>query len=93
MAIHLNKPYKIVAFRQKRYESHYHIPADKSLVVPLKELGEEVSCDVRWEDSNGELKVLNNVLFVNDNLIPLNAMVDEKLHEIWEHYYNVQKNP
>jgi hypothetical protein len=91
MSLRLNAPYKIIHHKQKRYESHYLIPAATTLVVPLKELGEEVSCDVRWEDTNGELKVLHNKLFIVDNLVPLNAMVDVKLHEIWEHYYDKQK--
>jgi hypothetical protein len=68
------------------------IPADKTLVVPLKVLGDEVSCDVRWENDNGELKALHNVVFINDNLIPLNPIMDEKLYEIWQHYYEGRKN-
>jgi hypothetical protein len=91
MSIRINTPYKIIQHKLKRYEAHYQIPAAQALVVPLKELGEEVSCDVRWEDSNGELQVLHNKLFIVDNLIQLNAMVDVKLHEIWEHYYEKQK--
>lgn len=87
MSIHLNKPYKIISGKHKRYESHYSIPAEKSVVIPLRALGAEVSCDVRWENENGELKSLHNIVFVNDNLIPLNSMIDEKLYEIWVHYY------
>jgi hypothetical protein len=92
MAIHLNKPYKIIQPKQKKYEAHYLIPADKSLVVPLKVLGEEVSCDVRWENDNGELKAIHNIVFVNQNLIPLNPVIDEKLYELWQHYYNREKD-
>lgn len=71
----------------KRYEAHYKIPAAEVVVVPLKELGEEVLCDLRWEDSNGEIQVIHNAMFVKENLIPLNAMLDVKLHELWSHYY------
>lgn len=88
MSIHLNKPYKILASREKRYSSHYDIPAAECLVVPLREFEKEVLCDVRWEDGNGELHVRHNVMFVNDNLIPLQSMLDEKLHDLWLHYYS-----
>ncbi len=87
MSIHLKKPYKIVTTREKRYSSHYDIPAAECLVVPLREYENEVLCDVRWEDNNGELHVRHNMVFVNDNLIPLQSMLDEKLHDIWSHYY------
>jgi hypothetical protein len=87
MSIHLQKPYKIIQSKIKRYESHYQIPAERVLVVPIKELGAEVMCDVRWENDNGELKELHNLVFIIENLIPLNPLLDNKLHEIWEHYY------
>jgi hypothetical protein len=87
MSIQLHKPYRIIPYRQKRYESHYHIPASVALVVPTKVLGSESSCDVRWEDGNGELHLVSNLMFANDNLVELNPMLDTKLHEIWDHYY------
>ena len=87
MSIHLKKPYKIIPARYKRYEAHLSIPPDRTVIIPLRLLGDEVSCDVRWEDSNGELKVLHNVVFVSENLMPLNTLLDDKLHEIWQHYY------
>jgi hypothetical protein len=88
----LKMPYKIVPSKQKRYEGHYNIPAADALVVPLKELGSESSCDVRWEDSNGELHLINGIMFTNENLVPLNAMLDVKLYEIWSHYYPKEGN-
>jgi hypothetical protein len=88
MSIHLNQAYRINPVRHKRYESHYGIPAAEVVVVPLKELGEEVLCDIRWEDKNGELQVIHQAMFVKDVLIPLNPMLDVKLYEIWTHYYN-----
>jgi hypothetical protein len=87
MSIRLKKPYKIIQPKHKKYEAHYLIPADKSLVVPLQVLGEEVSCDVRWENDNGELKAIHNIIFIKDNLIPLNPMIDDKLYSLWLHYY------
>ena len=92
MKVEMNKPYKIVPSKQKRYEGHYQIPAADVLVVPLRELGSESSCDVRWEDSNGELHVISNKMFTNENLTPLNAMIDVKLYEIWSHYYQHEGN-
>jgi hypothetical protein len=88
MNIHLKKPYKIIALRQKRYDAHYNIPSAESLVVPIKSLGGEVLCDIRWEDENGELMVLHQKMFLNENLIRLNPLLDEKLFDIWTHYYN-----
>jgi hypothetical protein len=87
MAMHLNKPYRIKPTRQKRYEAHYHMPADYALVVPQKVLGDEVLCDIRWEDQGGQLHVIHNAMFVNDSLVSLNDRPDTKLKELWEHYY------
>lgn len=87
MNIHLNKPYKIIAFKQASYVAHYAI-ASESLVVPTKYVGDEVLCDVRWENENGELKVLHEKMFVNENLVRLNPLMDEGLYEIWAHYYD-----
>lgn len=90
MAIKLTKPYKVAEMRVKRYESHYQIPAQRCVVVPLKMLGDEVLCDVRWEDDNGHLHLLENKMFVSDNLVPLNPLIDAKLYEVWMHYYAVK---
>lgn len=83
----LNKAYKILPTRLKRYEAHYQIPADRCLIVPLKELGNEVSCDIRWEDDSGEFHLLSQKIFVSDNLIPLNGMLESKLYELWLQHY------
>jgi hypothetical protein len=91
MPIQLNKPYKIIPLRQKRYEAHYRISAADALIVPIKFLGPEVSCDLRWENANGELEVIYNAMFVIENLIPINEMLDVKLLEIWDHYYSATK--
>ena len=88
MNIQLNKPYKIISFKHKRYNLHYNIPSAVSLVVPKKNFGDEVLCDVRWENENGELKVLHEKMFISENLIQLNPLIEEKLFELWDHYYN-----
>jgi hypothetical protein len=92
MSIHLKKPYKIIQHKHKRYSEHYKIPAENALVVPLKEFGAEVSCDVRWEDGNGELHVIHQILFTNDNIMPLNPLLEDKLHDLWLHYYGVEND-
>lgn len=88
MAIHIGQPYRIINSRHKRYHTYYQIPCDDCLVVPLKVYGSESLCDIRWEDENGELRVIHNRMFVSENIAPLNAMLHEKLFEIWNHYYN-----
>lgn len=88
MSIHIGKPYKIIKMREKRYNAHYNIPSEECVVIPTKVLGEEVLCDVRWEDQNGEMQFLQDKMFTSENLLPLNGMLHEKLYEIWDHYYN-----
>ncbi len=85
--IKLMKPYKIAPGRAKRYQAHYNVPALETLIVPLREFGDEVSCDIRWE-SGDQLHLLENKIFVSKNLVPLNPLIDSQLHEIWQHYYD-----
>jgi hypothetical protein len=87
MAIQLNKPYIIIPTRVKRYETHYQIPAENALVVPSKIFDKEVLCEIHWKDASGELQVMHNAMFIGDNLAPLNPMLNEKLYEIWNHFY------
>lgn len=87
MNIKLNKPYKIISEMAKRYEVHYSIPASHALIVPLRSLGDEVSCDVRWEDSDGEVHVIQHKVFVSENIAPINPLAEEKLYELWKFYY------
>jgi len=82
----IDRPYKIIPPKHKRYGAHYSIPAGEVVVMPVKELGDEVLCDVRWEDDGGHLHVLHNAVFVKENLTPLDAMLDNDLFEIWDHY-------
>ena len=71
----------------KRYAAHYQIPSETCVVVPIKKVGDEFSCDVRWEDANGELQQKTDVLFIAENIEPLNEFVDSSLHDLWKHYY------
>jgi hypothetical protein len=89
--IKLGTGYKIIETRHKRYISHYQIPSQECLVVPLKSYGSDVSCEVRWEDESGILHSKQDLLFNFENLKPLNQMLDTKLFEIWQHYYGASK--
>jgi hypothetical protein len=88
MNIKQGLPYKITTQRAKRYATHYNILPEKCLIVPIRLFGSEASCDIRWEDDNGELFLLQNKFFVCENLVLLNALLDPKLQELWEHYYD-----
>jgi hypothetical protein len=87
MNITLKKPYKINSFSHERYDAHYDIPSADALIVPTKHVGDQALCDIRWENSNGELKVLHEKMFITENLVRLNPLSDDKLYEIWAHYY------
>jgi hypothetical protein len=88
MKIQVRQPYKIHPAKLKRYEMHYNIPASQAVIVPLKELDDEVSCDVRWQDAAGNTYLVENTLFIKANLIPINSMLDDQLYDIWNFYYN-----
>jgi hypothetical protein len=83
----LRRAYKVSAEMARRYTPHYNIPAENALIVPIKILGEEVSCDIRWEDDNGVLHLLEDKVFAIVNLERINALADPKLYELWEHFY------
>jgi hypothetical protein len=85
--VELNKPYKIIPDKYKLYVDHYMIPAALSLIVPTRILGEETACDVRWE-SGGQLQVMHNVVFVNENLMAIDLIADEQLYALWKDYSN-----
>ncbi len=76
-----------MAEMRRQYSPLFNIPAEQLLIVPVKTLGDEVVCDVRWEDENGELHLLEGKVFIIVNLERLDPMADTKLHELWEHYY------
>jgi hypothetical protein len=90
MSIALNSPYVVLPRKRLKYLNHYGITSETFLVVPLKDYGSDVSCDVRWEDANGELQVLQQIVFTKDNLVKLNGMLDNTLQELWTHYYSQQ---
>ena len=88
MSIQLRKPYKIMRHKIKRYTLHYNIPAEQCVVVPLSSYGDDVACEVRWEDENGVLQLKERLLFNADNIEPLNEFQHFQLYELWKHYYN-----
>ncbi len=87
MPLHIGNPYKIIALREKRYETHYDIPSNRCLIVPVRDFGDEVLCDILWRDDDGEVRVLHNKMFVAENLVPLNPMLQENLYELWSERY------
>lgn len=92
MSIKPGIPYKIAPLRVKKYAAHYNIVPERCVIIPTKIFGAEASCDIRWENDNGELFLLQNKFFICDNLLPLNAMLEPKLYEIWEHYYESERS-
>jgi hypothetical protein len=90
MRIQLGKPYKISHHKLKKYAQHYSIPSDLCVVIPMKSFGNDLSCDVRWEDLNGELQQKKELFFSIENIEPLNAFKHPELHEIWQHFYSTK---
>lgn len=84
--IHLKQPYKILENRLKRYETHYQIPAERCVIIPVKNYGGEIACDVRWKDINGELQVKGGLFFNAENIEPIDAMKNYQMHELWSSY-------
>lgn len=87
MNVKMGLAYKIAPDRAKKYAMHYNISPERCLIVPTKLFGDEASCDIRWEDDNGEIVLLQKKLFVCENLIPLSAMYDFELYAIWKYHY------
>jgi len=92
LTVQLKKPYKILYHKLKRYTLHYNIPADNCVIIPVKKFGEDVDCDVRWEDKEGVLHVKEHVFFSAQNIEPVNALNNFPLYEIWQHYYGGNSN-
>ena len=84
MSIKLQNPYKIIEQKYKRYTNHYQIPANDCVIVPQKIYGENVSCDVHWKDEFGIVHKRSDMMFLEGNLVPLNAMKDYQLYEVWQ---------
>ena len=91
MSITLNSPYVALPRKRVKYSSHYGITSETFLIVPIKDYGTDVSCEVRWEDGNGELHVREHMVFSKENLVKLNGMLDDKPQELWVHYYEDPK--
>jgi len=81
--IRLNKPYKIIAAKEKLYDGHYHIPAATCLIIPQKRLDEDFSCYVYWQDHDGR-HTLYNLMFTSENLEALDVNRDEQILELWK---------
>jgi hypothetical protein len=85
--VRLKKAYKIHHQEIQKYSKHYNIPSESCLVVPMKDFGDDVSCDVRWEDTEGLLHIKEDLFFKKENLERINPMDHTQLQEIWVHYY------
>jgi len=85
--IRLKKPYKILSIKHQRYSEHYQIPSGKCLIVPTKAYGDDMACDVRWEDLNGEQQLREKLFFSKENIEPIDPMYNFELHELWVNYY------
>lgn len=84
--IHLGKPYKISEHKHKQYVRHYEVPIGNCVVVPVKKYGDQISCDLRWKDEAGETQHRDELMFSSAYLLPLDAMKDFKLYDLWEEY-------
>lgn len=84
--ITLGKPYKVSEHKHKQYNKHYDIPIHNCVVVPVKKYGDQISCDIRWRGDEGETKHRDDLMFSSAYLLPLDAMKDFKLHDLWEEY-------
>ncbi len=84
--IRLGKPYKVSEHKHKQYHKHYEIPIENCVVVPVKKYGDQISCDLRWKDASGETQQREDLMFSSGYLLPLDAMADFQLYELWEDY-------
>lgn len=92
MSIPLNRPYIIIPSKLKRYQEHYHLPLEGALVVPVRSFGSESSCDVRWWGTDKEQHFIHNVVFIDENLSPMNFMLHDELYRLWlQHYQTTDK--
>lgn len=81
--IHIHKPYKIVQSKAKRYAAHYNIPAERCLILPLRELGDDVSCMVQWRNESNELEVKNGVMINHGAIEPIDPFKDDGLYDLF----------
>lgn len=84
--IRLGKPYKVSEHKHKQYNKHYEIPVQSCVVVPVKIYGDQISCDLRWKDESGETRHREDLMFSSAYLVPLDAIKDFKLYDLWEEY-------
>ncbi len=88
--IGLGKPYKVSEHKHPQYRRHYQIPIEKCAVVPVKKYGDQISCHVCWKDDEGNTNSREELMFSSDYLVPVDAMEDFILHELWEEYMKTQ---
>lgn len=88
--IGLGKPYKVSEHKHKQYQRHYEVPIEKCVVIPVKKYGDQISCNLRWKDESGELNQREELMFSGGYLLPVDALKDFKLYELWEEYTRAQ---
>ena len=91
--IRIGKPSKVSEHKHKQSQKHYEIPVEICVVVPVKKYGDQISCDVRWKDEAGETQQRDELMFSSAYLLPLDAMKDFKLHDLWEEYTKAMGAP
>lgn len=89
--IRLGKPYKVREHKYKQYQKHYDIPIQSCVVIPVKKYGDQISCDLRWKDEAGETNQREELMFSSAYLLPLDAMKDFMLYDLWEEYNKAEK--
>jgi hypothetical protein len=88
--IGLGKPYKVSEHKHKQYNRHYEVPIEKCVVVPVKKYGDQISCNLRWKEDSGELNHREELMFSSAYLVPVDAIKDFRLYELWEEYLRDQ---
>ncbi len=88
--IGLGRPYKISEHKHHQYQRHYEIPIEKCVVVPVKKYGDQIACNLRWRDESGDVSTREELVFSSAYLLPVDAMKDYALHELWEEYMKTQ---
>lgn len=91
--ISLGKPYKVSEHKHNQYIKHYEVPIQNCVVVPVKKYDDQIVCAIRWKDESGETKHRNDLMFSSAYLLPLDAMADFKLYDLWEEYNKTISTP
>ena len=86
MKIELNSPCKIVSRKLKQYTRHYGIPAEACLILPRKNYGDQLLCNVVWKNAAGVTELQEGLMFAASNLENVDAIRDFDLHTLWENH-------